>query len=286
MASSFQQYLHSFNVDRRFAYTLFVDALLVVLVVTLFLMLGNVLESRASAISGGKSPEELKTALLTGSIENSQAFLSNVKLFALVMVGSFIIIFLAVLFLTSLSRSLVWRRMLDQPFSFKRYWRWNLITLLLGCMAVIFVLLYVLVRILGNVLLPLSNDTTYALVVQFLNGIFLISFLFIAGSIYYSFAQRYKVLESVAHGFSLLKVHWSNIWKAFLLVLLTGIILSFITYYFQKTFLLYQPPWLNAIISVVVLLLFISWLRLYLFSILHGSPSFHPERPAHLKSNP
>ena len=283
---SFQEYLHSFRFGKRFIYTLSIDALLFAIITIMFFTFSQLLKARANAISGGRSPEELKAALLTGSIENSQAFLSHVKIFALVMIFGFILVIVATLLLISLSRSMVWHHLFAQPFSRKKYWRWNLMTLLLGGFAVIFVLLYALVRVLVNILLPLRNDTMYALMVQFLNGLFFISFLFVAGSIYYSFVQRYTVFESVGQGFSLLKLRWSKVWRVFFLVLLTGTVISFMTYYLQKTFLLYQPPWLNAVIGIIILLLFLSWLRLYLFTTLHGSHSLHQERPPHPESNP
>ncbi len=259
-----QKYIHSWKLDIRFLYTFIIDGVIVTLLLFLFLGFGKLLEAKAYAISGGKTVEEVKMALLSATPETAELFLQNVKTFAyLFILGSIIVVILA-LFLFSLSRAVLWYHLLHKKLTAKNYWRWNIITLVMLLLLIPYLLLLLLLRLGINILLPISSDTTYTIVTQGVSFLFVVFFFVILFLVYHSFAERYKVWESLGQAFHQFKVRGRALWMVFLFSFLTGIIISLLFSLIKNKFLLYQTPLVQSIIGAGVLLLFLSWMRLYL----------------------
>lgn len=262
-----RQYLHSFKLKADFWYTFLAETITAIVLGFLFLGFGKLLNSRAYAISGGRSLEEFQQYLLSGSLDVSQQFLFDVRLFALLLVIGSLLLIMVSLFLFSLSQSLIWSRLCGRSWSKKRYWRWNLITFLLALIILPFFLVFLIVRVIVS-LIPVGGDVFQAVVSPSLSLIFAVLFLFFLILAYFSFMQRYKAGESLGNVFHLLKVKWSSLWRSFFFTMITVVLLSVILYFFQKFFLLYRPEWQRTLVSLFLFLLFLSWMRMYLVNIL------------------
>ena len=68
-----------------------IDAISLTAIFLLFMTLGNLLSKKAMSISGGMDPEALKLAILQGTVETNQAFLTNVRSFTLLLFGGVIL---------------------------------------------------------------------------------------------------------------------------------------------------------------------------------------------------
>ena len=259
-----QQYIHSWKLDVRFLYTFIIDGVVVTLLMFLFLGFGKLLEAKAYALSGGRPVEEVKMALLSATPETAELFLQNVKTLAyLFILGSIIVVILA-LFLFSLSRAVLWYHLLHKQLTAKNYWRWNVITLVMLLLLIPYLLLLLLLRFGINILLPLSSETADAMVTQGISFLWVVFFFVILFLVYHSFAERYKVWESLGQAFHQFKTKGRVLWIVFFFSFLTGIIISLLYSLVQKNLLLYQTSLVQSIIGAGVLLLFLSWMRLYL----------------------
>ncbi|MDP3734518.1 MAG: NINE protein [Nanoarchaeota archaeon] len=63
-------------------------------------------------------------------------------------------------------------------------------------------------------------------------------------------------------------MHWPKVWKNFVLMVITGVIISIIALYIDQALFL-QPLWLRAVINGVIFLLFLSWMRLYFVDVMN-----------------
>lgn len=265
MMSLTQTYLHSFRLNIKYWYTAVIDAVTVTVITLLLLAFGKLLETRAYAISGGRGTEELKAWLLSASVETSQAFLQNIKSFTYTFIIGTVLVIALVIMIYSLSQKLVWGALLNVPFSWKRYWRWNWLTAILGILLLVYLLLYIIVQTLFNVI-PWEG-TSYLLATKMLSFLFILFFFLFLFLVFYSFTHSNKVFESIGTAFHLLKLHWSKLWRMFLLVLLTGLVLNLLLSFLQRFFLaaslFRSTPQLFTLLSAVVFLLFLAWLRVY-----------------------
>ena len=252
-----KKYQKSFTFSKSFRRNFIVDVLTVVVITLLFLGFGAFLEQKANEISDGKSIEQLKVDLLAGDVESNQLFVDNIRSFTYYFVGGGIILLLLTFILFSYSRQLIWKN------SLKINWKWNGIILILLILFILYLLFYALVRLIVNSYLTFGNQTSADIFSQSLNAFFFLIFITFTFLTYYNFVHKNKVWETIGSTFSLIKVKWAILWKSFLLIVLTGIIISIITYYIQKQ-LIFQPAWVTSSLSIGILLLFLSWTRLYL----------------------
>ena len=260
-------YLHSFKLGKQFWYTFLIDALTLIFLTFLFLGFGKVLEVQAYNLSGGKTTEELKVALLSGTVDSNQVFLHHLQFFLVLLTGGSILVLLVALLFFSYSRAVVWNGILLQKFSWKRYWRWNGLVVVVAVLLLLYLLLFVAVRSILNLAGAALSPTAFGIISTIFNIIFIFAFLIFAFFVDYSFVQKYKVWESMGEGFHLIKVHWSKIWRLFVLAVLTGMVISILSSLALRA-LGYQPQWVSAMVSLTVLVLLISWARLYVVHLL------------------
>lgn len=262
-----KSYLHSFKLDKTFWTTFLIDVIAFAIIMFLFISFAQMLNAKGASISQGKAPEQLKLELASGSLETSQQFLKDVQQLAFLLIGGGMGILLLALFLSSLSQAVIWSEILHQQFSWKRYWRWNGLTVMLLFLSILYLLFYTVIRFLLN--MPFSiPQTAFAILLLVINvfcAMVLLTYIFLAQ---YSFAQKYRVFESIGVAFFLIKNRWTVLWKAFLLALATAIIVNFILFFFLRI-LPRQPTWLPTAISIVILFLLVAWLRLYLVQTVH-----------------
>ncbi|MBI4980474.1 hypothetical protein HZC30_02855, partial [Candidatus Woesearchaeota archaeon] len=190
MNPALQHYLHSFKLNRSFWYTFILEAAAVAAIVLIILAFGNILTSKAYAISNGKTPDELKLMLLSGTEETAKDFLSKIKIFTVMFVGGGIALIAIILMLFSLAQKSIWSKLTAQKFSWLNFWRWNMMTLLLILFFLIYLLIYTFFRLTGNLLIPLTG-TSYTLAWQVINLFFLLAFLLFTFLIFHSLAETH-----------------------------------------------------------------------------------------------
>ncbi len=265
MNHALTNYLHSLKLNRNFWYTFILEAVALAAIILIILAFGNILTAKAYAISGGKSQDELKLMLLSGTEETAKDFLTKIKTFTVLFVGGGILLILILLMLFSLAQKSIWDKLTSQKFSWLNFWRWNMMMLLLILFFIIYILVYALFRLTINLLIPLTG-TAYTLTWQIINLFFLLVFLLFTLIILYSLAEKHKVWEGIGNTFHLIKSHWNKLWKAFLLSWVTIILLSLILWLLSKTLSLASiffsaTAW--TVITVAFFLAFVSWMRIY-----------------------
>ena len=145
MNKHIKNYLKSFNFNKKYWYTFIVDGLTFFFITLLFLGLGKILEKKAYAISQGKTTEQLKALLLSGSVETNKLFLANIKSFTFYLVLGIVVALIVSLFIYSLSRTLVWNKLLKQKS--KKYWSWAGLSVILTIVLFLYLLFYKIVLI-------------------------------------------------------------------------------------------------------------------------------------------
>ena len=129
---------------------------------------------------------------------------------------------------------------------------------------------YVLTRMVLNAFVSFTSQKAALIFTKSINAFFVLLFTVFVFLAYYSFANKNKVWESVGNTFHLIKKHCSKLWKMFLFIVFTGLIISIISFYIEKQLFL-QPLWITTSVSIGILLLFLSWMRLYLVKGLQNS---------------
>jgi hypothetical protein len=265
MNHTITNYLHSFKLNRNFWYTFILEAAAIAAIVLIILAFGNILTAKAYAISGGKSPDELKLMLLSGTEETAKDFLSKIKIFTVLFVGGGILLIVILLMLFSLAQKSIWDKLTAQKFSWLNFWRWNMMTLLLILFFIIYILVYAIFRLTINLLIPLTG-TAYTITWQIINLFFLLTFLLFFFITLYSLAEKHKVWEAIGNTFHSIKSHWNKLWKLFLLSWAALILLSLIIWLLSKGLSLVNiffsaTAW--TVITAAFFLAFVSWMRNY-----------------------
>lgn len=262
-----QQYFKSFRVDERFWKTFLVDFGIIVIITLLWLGFGHVLNSLAYNISEGKDVAQLKLELLSGDVHKNEQFLASLKWFTAVFVAGSIGLGIGSLFLFSMGQSYIWCILQQQRYSFKKYWRWNGLILMVTLLFTLYFLIYALVRTGITYFIPFSNDTVYAITMSALLAIFMIAFFMFLQIIFFFFQEKYKVWESIGHGLQLITLRWSVLWKYYILIMMTGVVVSIVQYFLQKQ-LPFQSQWIVIGVPLALLFLYLAWARLLLLKTL------------------
>jgi len=254
-------YFHSFKLKKEQWYPFLVDSVFLFLFTWAVVFFSNLITSKAYLISQGKTADQLKQMLLSMEIDKATAFLSGLKSFFLTFIIGLIVIVIGSLLLFSLSRKLIWTYLLKKK---TPYWKWNGLNLVLIIQVIIFLLIFGVLRILLGTIFTLFKsqivlDIFYALFSLF-TGIILVLYLFL---VYFSFTEKYAVWNSIGQAFHLIKVKWSNLWPAFLLILATFGILSLLLWPLNYWLVSYKT--LLLILNTLLTLFFLAWARVYWF---------------------
>ena len=271
MNHHFHTYFNSFKLKTEFWTSFIVEALTVTLLTLFIYGFARLLELRAYTISGGRSVEELKTALLTGSLESNQIFLHNIQVFTYLFIVGGILTLLITLFVFSFAQASIWNGLIHSQFTSKKYWKWNSLNLCLLFLSVLYVLVYVLLRIVLNLVFASLPAAAFTIITNFITFSFLLGFFLIMYLAYYSFVKNYQVWLSMGNAFHLLKTKWNSLWRFYLLTVATAILLSVLISLLRRLFPV-QPQWMAMLISVGTFLLLLSWIRLYLIQTLSHEP--------------
>lgn len=274
-----QHYFNSFK-QRKIIIPFFIDTIFWFIISLLLLGLKILLQKRTAALSLF-SPEQLQQQLqqlLLTSPDQAQALAASLKYLVLTIIVGGIFFLILFLLLYSLSRALMWNRILGQKSHTKNYWKWNTLSVVLLLPALFYLFIASIAKVvLSYLFTSISNPN----LMQFANNlvlfIFLLIFLPFIFLVHYSFALKYQVWESIGNAFYLLKLHWPKLWKAFLFILGTVVILNLTLLLIQ---IIFFSTLLNRVafmvIAILFFLLFLSWTRLYIVNILQESSQHHP----------
>ena len=219
-------------------------------------------------LTGGKAPEVVKQELLSLSPAKLQPFMLQLQSFLFYFLFGLIFVVLIVLLSLSLSRTLVWKFLLGQTFSYKPFLKWNFLNLIMTIFVVIYTMLILLTNLIITFLFSLitSNSTFLIYFSKFFNYLFLIFFLILIFLIHYSFAHKVKIWESIGSGFHLMAKKWSALWRGSLLILATAILIGIIL--FPIAYFLSEQALIIQVVAGIFTLLFLSWMRIYLLQIM------------------
>ena len=270
MNSPINSFFNSFNISKPYWVSLLIEGISFCFIAFLLTIYTALVQARTMAITGGQSIEQVKASLLQATPEAAQLFLTNIKIWVVLMLGGSLLVFLFSLFLLSYAQSAVWHTLLTQKFNWKKlYLRWSGLTIVLLIALLLYLLIYAFIRLLTNPLAALAGDPGYVIITNIITGIFMYAFILFIFLTYYSFTQKQKVWESIGHAFAIIKSKFSSISIMFLFILLTGVILSTILYYLQQK--MYWSPALSLGINLIVFILFYTWMRFYLVQVVHHS---------------
>ncbi len=277
MNKHLKNYLDSFKLTKPHLYTFLTDLIIFSLIFLSSSWLSAVLQRKSVEVLQGKSAEEIQTLLASANPEQLLPFLTQLKSFLIwsMIIAAALVIISFLLF--SFSQALIWYHLLKKKLTPKIYWRWNLLDLFLSIPVLLFGLAYFIVKLITALLINLVFSLTpkfqilHPVFMQnvrlFLNGTItffcLVIILVILLLICHQFALKYKVWEAAGSGFNLLKQNWNRLGRLILLSTATGLVLMLITLPVKKA-LFYSPLALN-ITNLIVALLYLAWLRIYVF---------------------
>jgi len=258
-----KDYYNSFTFNKKFWRTFIIDVVAILLIIVIFLSLSSIIEKTAYDISGGKSVDELKFLLLTGTEEGAKEFLSNITSFVYTLIAGLLVAVTISLVLFSLSRNLIWSTILEQKFNLRKFWRWNLLNIVLIVFFAVYITLYLILRTVLNSFFKFTTETKAVIYSNSLNAFFFLIFIIFLFLTYYIFSHKNKVWETIGATFHLMKVKFGLLSKTFIFIVTTGIILSLIIYFIKKSSVL-LPSQTTMFVEIIILLLFLAWARIYL----------------------
>ncbi|MBR9683051.1 hypothetical protein GOV03_00750, partial [Candidatus Woesearchaeota archaeon] len=242
--------------------TLLVDAGFIGVMFLLISYFGNLLQETALAIGNGKTTEQIQQMLIS-SPEQAEVFLASLKGLVFTFAAGAAAVFIGGLLLYSLSRKLIWDYLLKKKFNKRTYWKWNSLNLVLTIMAVVYLFVSGLFRLLIEYLFSIfKNQTMLDIIYNFTNLVILFAFVVFLFLVYHSFAKKYKVWGSIGEAFHLIKTKKEVKWL-FLFVPVTAMILAILLWPLNGR-LVGQPDTL-LIINTVVSLSLLVWARGYVF---------------------
>jgi hypothetical protein len=255
---NFKKYFSEIS-SKNFLFYLLIDSLSATFIILLFFGFGKLLEYKAKTLSNGMSVEELKLSLLSGTVEFNQQYYLQIRNFALLIIFGTIIVIILTLIIYSLSRKIVWHRLLSQKFSGHKVWKWSLLLLMLFLALIIFTLVYKMFIILISSFTISSSNIISFVAVKLLNAIFLTTFLFFMLLLEYNFSKNSLIWNSVGQS-----LRWKPVWKVYLLSIIVWFLISIIIFIIISNplmFVLERYLISSIILNTLILILFVIWIR-------------------------
>lgn len=222
----------------------------------IFRLISFVLNSRARALSQGRTTEELREYLLSAAPEQLQSMAGQMQAFVWIFIISavlFVVIFWA---LYSLSRKVIWSVVLKKKIEKKKYLKWNWLNIIVLCFFILTVIVYGIARVIlvqGSILM-----------MQVLMAMFFLAFFYLMFLIYYSFIKKYEVWAGVGDAFKLIKQKFKPLAVSYVFALLTLIALAVLLMLLATV----VPQSYLFFLNAIVVLAYLAWLRLYVAEVL------------------
>ncbi|MFH1276190.1 MAG: hypothetical protein ABIH82_03690 [Candidatus Woesearchaeota archaeon] len=265
MNRNVKNYLNSFNPNKNHLMSIIVDVVLFALLFSSFTFFLNYTQDTVNGLNTITHPDYVQEKLATMNAEEMQAFVLEMRSFLYVFVGGAIFLFLLTLFLFSISRDLLWKHLLKKKFAWKTYPKWIGLTFFSMLLLVIYLLLALVLKLLLTYIL--TRFTTNSSVLSIFNnsitvGFFILFMLFLF-LVFYNLTDSNKVFISIGKAFGQMR---TKFWILFLLAWATAHVPMLIAIPFQNS--LQFNTSLLKILSITITLIYITWLRLYLFKII------------------
>jgi hypothetical protein len=240
--------------------------------ILLFIIASSLWLKNIFTVLQGQTVEGLQNFLLTAPIEQVKSFQSDLISFII----AFLILFVSSLVLFAFTRSFLWKQLHKKWVPF---YKWFLLALELIIPSAIFLLAFSIVRtfilyiikfigeifynnIIGSGVYPQSLIDISTLYINVFGIILYLILLFIT---FASFASELRVLKALEQSYTIMREQIKKISKLFLIASIVAIILSILLLPFRYT-LSYQPI-LTLFLNSILTFLFISWLRINIFSV-------------------
>jgi len=238
---TWQIFKESWKLDIRFLLVILFDLLFYAIIVPCFFLYAFLTNRSAGILQSILGAKDTASYLSTASQFEISMMTGNLKSFVILFIAGAVILFFVGLFSLALSRTLIWNYLLKKRFSFKRYLK----------MALLIIVLFVgiIIVLLVSSVVMLLNRTAFSILFSLLM-LFLFYFVFNAKI---NFTKTGKIFDSIGNAFK-------NIDRnVYLLCLIPFIVVMLIT--FATSFMFAQV--LNIIISMILIILFSSWMRLF-----------------------
>jgi hypothetical protein len=267
MRKQINNFLKSFIPNRKHLTSFFTDAITIGLLLVLLISFSNVLETKATdLLQGQDTAEELQAYFLTAPAEELEAYVGTIQGFVAIFIIGMIVFLALFLILFSLSRSLLWHNLLDKKFTFKKFWRWNLLNLFILVIGFIYAMVFLILKSIFMIIVTMFNVVQLTLTVDYvLNFFALIIFLIILFFTYSNFTKEYKVFKSISFALKELKHKWTQIWPVLIGAFIVASVITIVLYLIGVPLQYYAT--LLLIINFIITFLFITWFRLYLLKV-------------------
>ena len=270
MNTQLKTYISSFKLDRKLIYSILIDAALILFLYFAVTGSYSMLIQRSLHLTGGKDADTLRQSLTAAGPQAVIQYLHDLNFFILLVIGGGLLLSLTILLAITISRMYLWRILADYSITKSVFWRWLLLTLLLG----LFLLLSVLFILLLKFLLLISLQKLFAdpqylfFIVQFCIYFVILLIVMMLFLVHYSFTQKLRIGSSMSYLVHLIRHNYSSLWKAFLFILGTAYLLGAILFAISYFASLQEST--VVIISAILSLLFLSWIRIYLLKVVSG----------------
>ena|SRR3989344_2036095 len=263
-----KQFFNSFKLKW---YTLLYDTSFVIIAAVLFSLMGVYIQTKSTVLGQGKNPEQIQQMLSTFNQTQLALYMQQLQSFLIIFTILIIIAVVIIYLLFTLSQYMDWNELLNHKFDKKVFWKWNLFHLILLPLIVLWLLIALLIRLglsfLFSFLFPLNNNISN-LLSQGVGHLLLIFSLLILFLISYSFAKEQKIWKALETTPSLFWQNKTKIAWIMLFAFIVDIILSYL-FMFLQPYLFSQQEMVSTIIITVIFILFINWLRFFLYTEIH-----------------
>jgi len=271
----FKKYFQSFQSQEQLWKPWIMEAIFWAVIIVAFVIFNSWAMSSYQTLSAGRTADEIQKSLLTPSPQ-TLAFVQQLQSYLIWLVAGLVALIALALLSFSLTQAVLWNFLLKQKFTFKKYWRWNWLAITLFFFLLLFLIPAFVIKVICAFIFKwilTMSDTLYLrypdllqVIMDVLNQIVtlvltIIFFLFLFLVCYY-FVQKYRVWASVWDAFAAIRAKWSGLWKIFLLMLGTGIVLMVVLSPLTK-FIQNNPTW-SLPLTLAVFLLYSAWMRVYL----------------------
>jgi hypothetical protein len=250
--------------DKRFLRSVLTDFATIMILLLLISLFGFIVQSQANTFGGIQNVDQLQQ-YLASSPENADLLVSNVQTLVFTLFGGGFFVLLLSLLFYSFTRGYLWNKFKNHTLRRKTYWKWNALTLLLLLLFAVYLIPFLIVKMLLGLLLSfISGPVTLAIINEIISLSLLLIFVIFMFAVHYVFAHTYKVWHGIGEGLTLLKKKWSHLWRSYLFaVFLIAIIVIVLTFVSR----LFVQPYGYIILASLVFLFYLSWLRLFFLRI-------------------
>ena len=280
MMKWFREYISTFKLNFDFWSTFLVDYIFFGGLWLMFTWFSEYVNTQSKGLMQGKSLEQIQQSFTPENAQQSLAFLSQVHSFLWIFVGGLVLLIVGGFLLFGLEQAMIWYHFERKKVNWKMYWKWNVFHIVLIIPLTLYGLVYLLITLVFSGIfnwvisfiptLYFKAPSTFQAVVKFLNsvvsfslGIWLLLLLFV---IWYVFAAKYKVWESIGDGFHLVWQRKMRFGKLFVFALIMAVLFTLIAVPFRMLFA--SVSVLSMGFDLFVLFFFVAWLRLVVVEML------------------